>query len=197
MLKSFTSIMDRSEHIVIVQKSRFLSFAFPVFSKSDVVQILDEFRKKYNDATHICYAYTVTDNGVQEKYSDDGEPTGTAGYPICAVIKKRNLTNVLVIVVRYFGKIKLGASGLTRTYSSCASSVLDLATEYQYNLCYNISFEFESNDYYKYIPIFTDKAIVRRKTEEFIGDICKIEIAVDEEQYQKMVSLIKAITPKL
>ena len=80
--------------------------------------------KKYYDATHNCYAYII-DNGNIQKCSDDGEPNGTAGYPILNVIKKKNLTNTFVAVVRYFGGIKLGAGGLTRAYTKACAGVLN------------------------------------------------------------------------
>ena len=150
MLESYVGIEKISSFTLIEKKSRFYAFAIPVMQKTEIKNYLNDFRIKYSDATHICYAYVINDNGVQEKFSDDGEPSGTAGNPICAVIKKRNLTNVLIIVVRYFGKIKLGAGGLIRAYSSCASGVLDECIEHKYFLVKKINFSFDSYDYYKY-----------------------------------------------
>ena len=88
MLKSFMGIKSETNYTLIVEKSKFLCFAIPVFSKADIIGRLESFRRQYPDATHICYAYVINDDGVQEKYSDDGEPSGTAGYPICMVLKK-------------------------------------------------------------------------------------------------------------
>jgi uncharacterized YigZ family protein len=108
----------------IIQKSRFLSFAYPVFDESKCKDILDNARKKFSDATHVCFAYILSSPRV-EKCSDDGEPVGTAGKPIIELLKKKKLENILVIVVRYFGGIKLGAGGLVRAYTNSANMSLN------------------------------------------------------------------------
>ena len=105
-----------------IKKSKFISYAFFVSNKNDVEKYLSYIRTKHSDATHICYAYVV--DGLVGQ-SDNGEPSGTAGVPILDVLQKKKLQNVLVLVVRYFGGIKLGAGGLVRAYSKSASSVID------------------------------------------------------------------------
>ena len=104
----------------LIQKSKFISYAIPVFDEDKCKEILASLRDKYNDATHVCFAYILSNPRV-EKCSDDGEPVGTAGKPIIELIKKKKLENVLVVVVRYFGGIKLGAGGLVRAYTHSAS----------------------------------------------------------------------------
>ena len=116
-------IKDINESTIIIDKSKFITTLYPVESVEEIECVLTATRKKYYDATHNCYAY-IFDNGRIQKCSDDGEPGGTAGYPILNVLKKKNLTNVLVAVVRYFGGIKLGAGGLTRAYTKSAAGVL-------------------------------------------------------------------------
>ena len=111
---------------IIINKSRFNSYSYPLNDIKEVDKILADLRNEHKKATHICYAYVYSREIVREKCSDDGEPNGTAGYPILNVIKKKNLTNILVVVVRYFGGIKLGASGLTRAYTKSASELLNL-----------------------------------------------------------------------
>lgn len=108
-----------------IKKSRFVAYAFELKSLQEVKPILEELKKQHKKATHICYAYVCNIGAVSEKCSDDGEPSGTAGYPILNVVKKKNLTNILVAVVRYFGGIKLGAGGLTRAYTKAAAEVLN------------------------------------------------------------------------
>ncbi len=108
-----------------IKKSKFISFAFSVFCDKDVKDCLTEIRKKYSDARHICYAYVL---GGQEKCSDDGEPAGTAGKPLLDLIKNKKYTNLLLVVVRYFGGIKLGAGGLYRAYITSGVSALDMCT---------------------------------------------------------------------
>lgn len=107
---------------MIINKSRFITIIMPLFDVCDVKDSLDEIKTKYKDATHYCFGYII--NGLQ-KASDDGEPGGTAGMPILNVLKNNELTDVLCVVVRYFGGIKLGAGGLVRAYSSSACEALD------------------------------------------------------------------------
>ena len=119
------------ENEIVIEKSRFITRIFRVDSIDNVNNILEEIRKKHYDATHNCYAYILGDNQEIQKCSDDGEPQKTAGFPMMDVLKKNNMTNVLVIVTRYFGGILLGAGGLVRAYSQAVSSVLDKIELYQ------------------------------------------------------------------
>ena len=107
-----------------INKSRFIAYKLELTSLDIVKPFLEKLKKEHKKARHVCYAYVYNKEVVSEKCSDDGEPGGTAGYPILNVIKKKNLTNVLVAVVRYFGGIKLGAGGLTRAYTKSAAGVL-------------------------------------------------------------------------
>ena len=106
---------------IIEKKSKFYGYAFNVTSAQEVESILAGLKKEHKKCTHICYAYSISSNVVLAKAVDDGEPSGTAGRPIFNVIEKKNLKNILVVVVRYFGGIKLGAGGLVRAYTKCAS----------------------------------------------------------------------------
>ncbi|MBQ4558015.1 MAG: YigZ family protein [Clostridia bacterium] len=116
-------VEDKSSEILI-KKSKFLAFAIKINNEEYAERIIDEYNHKYSDATHVVYAYVLS-KPAKERCSDDGEPSGTAGKPILDIIKKQNLTNVLVIVVRYFGGIKLGAGGLVRAYAGSAKAVID------------------------------------------------------------------------
>lgn len=107
--------------------SRFLAYAFPVESEDDAKQKLTDLRKKYYDATHHCYAYTVGYPSVATRQSDDGEPSGTAGLPIQNQIRAKGVQNTLVVVVRYYGGTKLGAAGLVQAYKTAAAGVLNEA----------------------------------------------------------------------
>lgn len=111
----------------IINKSRFITSLFPVESPSDALAILKSVKKEYYDATHNCYAYIIGDNSEHIKYSDDKEPSQTAGVVIYEVLKKNNLTNVLCIVTRYFGGVKLGSGGLVRAYSGSAAKAVEAA----------------------------------------------------------------------
>lgn len=196
MLKSYNGIESEATCTIIVQKSKFISYAIPIFTKEDINKNLKRFREQYYDATHICYAYILNENGVQEKYSDDGEPSGTAGYPICNVLKKKNLTNVLIVVVRYFGKIKLGAGGLTRTYGACASSVLEISKEHKYILAKKITIQFESGEYFKYVHLI-NSSMVKIKKESFEDYFCNVEACVNEEDVNVFLNQLKNINPNI
>lgn len=110
---------------LIINKSRFIAYKCDLDCLEQVKTILEDLKKEHKKATHICYAYVFSKDTIIEKCSDDKEPSGTAGYPILNVIKKKNLTNVFVAVVRYFGGIKLGAGGLTRAYTKACAMVLN------------------------------------------------------------------------
>ena len=119
------TIDKMQNNLIEIKKSKFITWIFPVSSTNDVMEHLNRLNKEYKDATHICYAYVLSCPNL-EKACDNGEPDGTAGKPILDVIKKNNLSNVLIAVIRYFGGIKLGAGGLVRAYSSSSSEVLKL-----------------------------------------------------------------------
>lgn len=108
---------------IVINKSRFIGIMQELTCEQDIEEVLKNVRAEHKKATHVCYAYVYNIDKVLEKCSDDGEPNGTAGAPILGVIKKRGVKNVIVIVVRYFGGIKLGAGGLVRAYSKTAGSL--------------------------------------------------------------------------
>lgn len=107
-----------------IKKSLFIGQLYDIDNLDEVQKILDELKIKHKKATHICYAYSFNAQMLHEKSFDDGEPSGTAGKPILNVLKKKNLTNTMIVVVRYFGGIKLGAGGLIRAYTKCASMLV-------------------------------------------------------------------------
>ena len=112
------------ENEIVINKSRFIAYKVNLENLDQVKEIISQLKKEHKKANHVCYAYVFKGDVISEKCSDDGEPGGTAGYPILNVIKKKNLTNTLVAVVRYFGGIKLGAGGLTRAYTKATAEVL-------------------------------------------------------------------------
>lgn len=135
-------------HEYEIKKSRFIGYTFLVNSEEEIDKHLTILRKEHSTATHICYGYTLNSTA---KCSDDGEPSGTAGLPILEVIRKNGLSNVLVVVVRYFGGIKLGAGGLIRAYSRCASDTIKQSDVKELNKY--ITYRLEVN--YANMPIIT------------------------------------------
>ena len=116
------TLVTNKENTIVINKSKFICCLFIINNVDEAYEHLNSIRDKYEDATHYCYAYII-DN--YKKCSDDKEPSGTAGLPILNVLEKNELTNVLCIVVRYFGGIKLGAGGLVRAYTSSVVSALN------------------------------------------------------------------------
>jgi len=125
MKKEIVSINSSKVYEVEIKKSTFIGLSYVVNSAEEVTKILSKVSEENPSATHICYAYKIGEN--EQKFDDNGEPQGTAGKPILDCITKKNLCNILVVVVRYFGGIKLGAGGLVRAYSSTASNVIALS----------------------------------------------------------------------
>jgi uncharacterized YigZ family protein len=127
MADTFKSIKNIAEGSITEQRSKFISFAFPVQTPEAVKEWVAEYRKKYYDARHICWAYMLGAERTQFRTNDDGEPSSTAGKPILGVIHSNKLTDILIIVVRYFGGVKLGTSGLILAYRAAAQDAIQNA----------------------------------------------------------------------
>ena len=121
---SYKSIPGPAEGLFKDNGSRFISFAFPVETEEEVKSIVGDLKKKYHDARHHCYAYRLGYLGDKFRANDDGEPSSSAGRPILGQIDSRGLSDVLVVVVRYFGGIKLGIPGLIRAYKTSTAEPL-------------------------------------------------------------------------
>ena len=124
---TYRTISDLSEGYYTEKRSRFLSFALPVRTPDEVKTQLDIYRKKYYDARHVCWAYMLGPDRTTFRANDDGEPSSTAGKPILGQINSNNLTDILIIVVRYFGGIELGTSGLIVAYRTAAAEAIAAA----------------------------------------------------------------------
>ena len=127
MEDSFLTIEKVAEGLYTEKRSKFISFAIPVNTIEDVQCELKTYQKKYFDARHVCYAYILGNDGETSRSSDDREPSGTAGRPILGQLRSQNLTNILLIVVRYFGGTELGAANLGRAYKAAAADALTKA----------------------------------------------------------------------
>lgn len=114
-----------SEGLYKEKGSKFIAIALPVGSVDDVKQQLEQLRKRYHDARHHCYAYRIGEEPYESRYNDDGEPSGTAGKPIYGQIQSFELTNILIVVIRYFGGVKLGTGGLIQAYRTAARDAVE------------------------------------------------------------------------
>ena len=140
---TYRTIRDLSEGYYTEKRSRFLSFALPVRTPDEVKAQLDIYRKKYYDARHVCWAYMLGPDRITFRANDDGEPSSTAGKPILGQINSNNLTDILIIVVRYFGGIELGTSGLIVAYRTAAAEAIAAARIEERTIDETITITFE------------------------------------------------------
>ena len=147
-MKEYVSLKNSSAEIVVL-RSRFISYVFHIESEEEAMAILSDLRKKYYDATHVCYAYVADISGNVCKSSDDGEPSSTAGAPILSAINGGGYRQVLVAVVRYFGGTKLGVGGLVKTYTDSANAVINSAEKVTYVLSQIYSLQSDYNMFSK------------------------------------------------
>lgn len=127
-MSQYLTIAAPSSSTYKEKNSKFLAFAYPVNSEAEIKEILNNLKKEYFDARHYCYAYRLQANGQVYRANDDGEPNHSAGDPILGQLKSANLTYTLLVVVRYFGGIKLGVSGLIQAYKTAAQQAISAAT---------------------------------------------------------------------
>lgn len=182
----YNTITSPAESKITVKGSKFLGYAYPVDTAEEIESILQDVRKKYYDATHHCYAWQL-DSGkdMTFRYNDDGEPSGTAGKPIYGAIQRLDLTNVLVVSVRYFGGTKLGTGGLIKAYGQSASDTLDTATIKTVEIGDKI--EFVSN--YEQHPIImrTVNQYHLISFDQVFAENVKVVIEVDERDTQRVL----------
>lgn len=149
----FKTVKENASAEIVEKKSKFIANVFYVETKEEAEDMIKSMNKKYHDARHNCYAYRIfTPEGIIEKSSDDGEPSGTAGAPILTILSKNKLANVLVIVTRYFGGILLGTGGLVKAYSKACSLGLEMAqmVTKEITKVYEIEISYADIDKFKY-----------------------------------------------
>ncbi|MCD4714117.1 MAG: YigZ family protein [Clostridiales bacterium] len=126
-MKSYKTVFAYGEDELSINKSRFIGYATPVESEAEAVSFIEKIKKKHWNATHNVPVYIVGEDMMLQRYSDDGEPSGTAGVPVLEMLKKEGITNVCIVMTRYFGGVKLGTGGLVRAYTQTAKVALDAA----------------------------------------------------------------------
>lgn len=181
------TIKKQWQNEIVINKSRFITYLFPVTSVEEANSFLAMIRKRHYDATHNCYAYIIGDNQGIQKASDDGEPQKTAGFPMLDVLKKQELTNILAITTRYFGGILLGAGGLVRAYSSSVSEALSKASLYEYKDYQKISITMSYSLYNSLDNYFKDINIL----DTIYTDSVTIFLGIDPSKTDEFVSKIK------
>lgn len=142
---TYKTIKYPSQGVYKEKGSKFLAFAYPIATEAEAKARLDELRKQYFDARHHCYAYILGADKAAYRINDDGEPSSTAGKPIYGQLLSHDLTNIIIVVVRYFGGIKLGVPGLINAYRTAAKDAIDNAIIIERNITevYNLQFTYE------------------------------------------------------
>ena len=173
---TYKSIAEVSEGLFRDNGSRFIARAYPVESETEVREIVAALRKEYHDARHHCYAYRIGLDGSLWRASDDGEPAGSAGRPILGQIDSAGLSDVLVVVIRYFGGIKLGIPGLIRAYKTSTADALASArvVEKVAGRWYTLHFSYESLP--AVMKVVKDLGLPQR-AQSFLAD-CSLEVRV-------------------
>ena len=181
-------IIGTGKSEVVIKKSRFLGVAMYVETEEEVQEILAATRKEHYSARHVCYAYSIGEENPRLKFSDDGEPGGTAGKPILDVINGSGIYNILVVVTRYFGGVLLGTGGLVRAYSEAAKSAVENADKKTVCLSniFKISLEYGDFDKVRYIleentgisyeTDYSDKVVITATVPEAISEAVKMAV---------------------
>lgn len=178
------SIKNPVQNTLIIQKSKFITYLFPIVKIEEIDTYIKRTQKEEKGATHICYAYRFKE---KEKCTDDKEPQGTAGLPILNMLKQRNINNTLCIVVRYFGGIKLGIGGLYRAYAKAAKEALLKVEEVEKEKGYRIKITFSYEQRKQIENILIDVEITQKS---FHTDII-YEFLITEEEYEKIKNKLK------
>lgn len=176
-MQEYKTVEKEANDFFIEKKSKFIGYAKPVKTQEEAVEFISEIKSKHWDATHNVYAYVLRENNIQ-RYSDDGEPSGTAGVPVLDVMLKESLVDVCVVATRYFGGTLLGAGGLVRAYSHTSKIALDAAGIITMAQCSVMSAEVDYSFYDRLNILLSDFSAVILNT-SFSDKVC-VEFSVKE-----------------
>ncbi|MBP2833922.1 YigZ family protein [Aquimarina sp. U1-2] len=185
MSDTYRTIASKSEEVLYKEKnSKFYGYTFPVVAEEEINTILEQLRKQHHAARHWCYAWKIGIEVTKYRVNDDGEPSNSAGKPIYGQIQSYELTNILIVVVRYFGGVKLGVGGLINAYRTSAQLAIETSEiiEKTINVDYCISFEYK--DMNKVMRIIKEQGI--RITKQELTLDCKIYISVRKKKANKI-----------
>ena len=191
MTDTYKTITTKSEGIYKEKGSKFLSFAIPVSSAAEAKNILNFYKKEYYDARHVCYAYMLGADRKEFRANDDGEPSGTAGRPILGQINSRELTNVLVIVVRYFGGILLGTGGLVVAYKEATINALERSEIIEKLVEETISIQFEYTLLNEVLRIVKDTNA--QICNQIFADKCAMQLSIRRNEASILTSKLSKI----
>lgn len=191
MSSEYKTIAVKAEAVFREKMSRFISFAFPVESEDEARSRIDEIRNEYHDARHVCWAFVLGADRKRQLSNDNGEPSGTAGKPILGQINSFGLTNIVIIVVRYFGGIKLGTSGLIAAYREAArlsieaSQIIDAVEETEFNVTFGY---LSMNNVMKAVKNMGLNIVAQQ-----FDNTCRMTIRVRRDQAETLKSRLQSI----
>ncbi len=186
----YKTVRNPAEYTFVEKKSEFIGYCAPVKTESEAIAFVNSIKKKHSDATHNVYAYVLRE-GFAQRFSDDGEPHGTAGMPVLDSIRKAELTDVAVVVTRYFGGILLGTGGLVRAYTAAASGVIKQAEIAEVGDFAIVKVKAGYSEYQKIMPIIS--ATEAKITDSDFGMDVFLKLMVREEKADGFIAqLIEA-----
>jgi len=188
---SYKTIKAPASGSLIERKSEFIGYVAPVRTEEQAIQFVNEIRKKHSDARHNVYAYILRENNTV-RFSDDGEPHGTAGMPVLDVLRKEELTDIAAVVTRYFGGILLGTGGLVRAYTAAVKAALDNAEIVVFDRFAVFSATVSYSDYPK-VDYFLQSRTVIKDNIDYGNDV-RMLLAVPDEQFEGVAKSIADIT---
>ena len=194
MTDIYKTIKDKSEGTYTELRSKFLAFAHPVSTVEEAMTLVEQYQKKYYDARHVCWAYMIGAERETFRSNDNGEPSGTAGKPILGQINSHELTNIIILVVRYFGGVKLGTSGLIVAYRTAAAEAISNATieERQVEAEYDFTFEYPlMNAVMKVVRDMDARVLLQSYDMD-----CQMKVSIRKGLFEELQTRIKkAINP--
>ena len=188
-MKSYLSVKRNIVNETVIEKSRFICTLKKVDGEDEAKAFVQEVKQKYPDATHNCYAYIADQGGFYVKFSDDGEPQGTAGLPMLETLKTKNLKKVAVVVTRYFGGIKLGTGGLARAYSGCVNDAVMLAGISESLLSSVLKTQVSYSLYPKILKLLEGEKSVKY-ADNYLSDGVELTFAVPLENKERIIEKI-------
>ena len=181
---TYKSIQSPSEGLFKDKGSKFISFAYPITSEEQAKSIVKELKKKFHNARHHCYAYCIGVECHDYRLNDDGEPSGTAGKPIFGQIQSNGLSDILIVVVRYFGGILLGTSGLINAYKNSAASAIENARFVEKIVKQKLDLQFSYELLSQAMRIIKDENLEIHSQQ--LTDTCRISIDVRESEFERI-----------
>lgn len=192
MTDTYNTIKSAGEGLYKEKGSKFLSFAFPVNSETDIKAHLAHFHKEYHNARHICYAYKLGyDDNSPFRMNDDGEPSGTAGKPIYGQILSHELTDILIIVVRYFGGTKLGVIGLINAYKSSSIEAINKCEIIEKIRTNSISLSYDFSMMNEAMRLVKDFNL--QMLEQNYDEACHLKVAVRLSEYERVYKAFEQV----